>query len=288
MTEIRQLQIKCLEILDIVDRICRGHNIKYSLCGGSVVGAHHYKGFLPWDDDIDIMMTRDNYDRFLRIAEENLPDGFALLNFQNGKDSLNINYSKIVNEKTTLIQNNGKITGIFLDITVYDKVPENALKYIDLFLYKRSMTINTGELPGIGLKNKIRNLLLETIFSNRRKFLFFFQKTVKCIGKTSKSYTYRELFGAFYYINMIPYKPSIFENYSEIEFEGRSIMIVRDYIEYLQTRYNRTDFNEPEDKQVPSHLAFVDFETPYKEYIKKNSNDNPKITCLPRHQEFCI
>lgn len=157
MTNIRQLQIKCLEILDIVDRICRKHNIKYSLCGGSVVGAHHYKGFLPWDDDIDIMMTRDNYDRFLRIAEDNLPDGFTLLNYQNGKDSLNINYSKIVNENTTLIQNNGKITGIFLDITVYDKVPENALKHIDLFLYKRSMTINTGELPGIDLKNKIRN-----------------------------------------------------------------------------------------------------------------------------------
>ena len=64
-SELRQLQLKCLEILDIVVKICTEHNIKYSLCGGSVVGAHLYKGFLPWDDDIDIMMTRDNYNKFL-------------------------------------------------------------------------------------------------------------------------------------------------------------------------------------------------------------------------------
>ena len=100
-----------------------------------------------------------------------------------------------------------------------------------------------------------------------------FQKVAELLGKHSSHYTYRELFGAYHGYNMIPYKPSIFENYTTIEFEGRSVMIVRDYIEYLQTRYNRTDFHEPEDKQVPSHFAYVDYEMPYKEYIKKNNND---------------
>ena len=274
-SELRQLQLKCLEILDIVVKICAEHNIKYSLCGGSVVGAHLYKGFLPWDDDIDIMMTRDNYNRFIIIAENSLPDSYIIINYQNSKDEENfrINYSKIINKDTTLIQKDGKITGIFLDITVYDKVPKNVLKYVDLFLYKRAMTINTGKLPGSGIKNKIRDVLLDTLFSNRRKFLLFFQKTVEYLGKSSKHYTYRELFGAFYYINLIPYKPSIFENYSQIVFEGRTVMIVRDYIEYLQTRYDRKDFNEPEDKQVPSHITYVDFEKPYKEYIKRNTNN---------------
>lgn len=273
-SELRQLQLKCLEILDIVVKICTEHNIKYSLCGGSAVGAHLYNGILPWDDDIDLMMTRDNYNRFITIAEDFLPDSYIIINYQNGKDEGNfrINYSKIINRNTTLIQKNGKVTGIFLDITVYDKVPENAFKYIDLLLYRRSMTINTGKLPGSGIKNKIRDVLLDTLFSNRRKFLLFFQKTVECIGKSSKHYTYRELFGAFYYINLVPYKPSIFENYTQIDFEGRTVMIVRDYIEYLQTRYNRTDFQEPPQKQSPSHFAFVDINTPYEEYIKKSSN----------------
>lgn len=56
-SELRQLQLKCLEILDIVVKICTEHDIKYSLCGASVVGAHLYKGFLPWDDDIDLEMS---------------------------------------------------------------------------------------------------------------------------------------------------------------------------------------------------------------------------------------
>ena len=269
-SELRQLQLKCLEILDIVVKICTKHNIKYSLCGGSVVGAHLYKGFLPWDDDIDIMMTRENYNRFITIAEKKLPASFSIINYQNSDFSttLGINYTKIINDNTTFVQTNGKVMGIFLDITVYDKVPNNALKHIDLFLYKRAMTINTGKLPGIGLKNTIRNFLLSTILSNRRKYLLFFQKAVECIGKSSKHYTYRELFGAFYYINMIPYKPSVFENYTQIDFEGRSVMIVRDYIEYLQTRYERMDFIESKENQVPTHYKYVNFNLPYKEYIK--------------------
>ena len=269
-SELRQLQLKCLEILDIVVKICTKHNIKYSLCGGSVVGAHLYKGFLPWDDDIDIMMTRENYNRFITIAEKKLPASFSIINYQNSDFSttLGINYTKIINDNTTFVQTNGKVMGIFLDITVYDKVPNNALKHIDLFLYKRAMTINTGKLPGLGLKNTIRNFLLSTILSNRRKYLLFFQKAVECIGKSSKHYTYRELFGAFYYINMIPYKPSVFENYTQIDFEGRSVMIVRDYIEYLQTRYERMDFIESKENQVPTHYKYVNFNLPYKEYIK--------------------
>jgi len=270
MTEIRQLQLKCLEILDIVIKICQEHHINYSLCGGSVVGAHLYKGFIPWDDDIDLMMTRDNYNRFIEIAKDHLPKGFAIWNYQNGKDTFGINYTKIINENTTFVQKNGKVTGIFLDITVYDKVPENMLKYVDLFLYKRAMTINTGRLPGSGFKNTIRNIMLCTLLSNRIKYLKFFQKTVELISKSSNHYTYRELFGAFYYINMFSYKSTIFENYINIVFEGRTVKIVRDYIEYLQIRFNRTDFYEPKDKQVPSHLAYVDFEMPYKEYILKN------------------
>lgn len=82
MSELRQLQLKCLEIFDLVDKICKEHHIKYSLCGGSVVGAYLYKGFLPWDDDIDIMMTRKNYNKFLKVAKSRLPKAFPLLTFR--------------------------------------------------------------------------------------------------------------------------------------------------------------------------------------------------------------
>lgn len=272
--EIRQLQLKCLEILDIVIRICQEHNINYSLCGGSVVGAHLYKGFLPWDDDIDIMMTRDNYNRFLEVAKNSLPNDYSIVNYQNSDYSttLKISFTKIIDENTTFIQKNGDVMGVFLDVDVYDKVPEGFLKYIDLFLCKRIITINSGKKPGSSIKNRLRNLCLDTFLSNRRKYLMFFQKVVELLGRHAKNYTYRELFGAYHGYNMLPYDSNIFEHYTTIEFEGRQVMIVRDYLQYLQTRYNRTDFREPKEKQISPHYKYIDFSSPYKEYLGRHHN----------------
>jgi lipopolysaccharide cholinephosphotransferase len=269
-SELKQIQQKCLVIFDIVVKICQEHNIIYSLCGGSVVGAHIYKGFLPWDDDIDIMMTRENYNRFLEVAPTSLPEGYSIINFQNSDYSttLEISFTKIIDNNTTLVQENGDVIGVFVDIDVYDKVPEGILKHLDIFLCKRLLTINTGKKPGNNIKNRFRNLCLDTVLSNRRKYLMLFQKVVELLGKYSRNYTYRELFGAYHGYNMIPYAPHIFEHYTTIEFEGREVMIVRDYIDYLQTRFNRVDFHEPEDKQIPSHFSYVNLNMPYKEYLR--------------------
>ena len=267
-SEIRQLQLKCLLIFDIVEKICREHNIKYSLCGGSDVGAHLYKGFLPWDDDIDIMMTRENYNKFLEVAEDGLPKGYSIINYQNSDYSttLKISFTKIMDDNTTLVQENGDVMGVFLDVDVYDKVPEGILKHIDLFLCKRLLTINTGKKPGNSINNRFKNLCLDTILSNRRKYLLFFQKVAELLGQYAKNYTYRELFGAYHGYN--------FEHYTTIEFEGRQVMIVRDYIQYLQIRYNKTDFNEPKEKQVAPHYKYLNFNLPYKKYLAENKNKN--------------
>ena len=69
MDDVRQIQLKCLEILNIVDDLCCKNDIKYSLCGGSVVGAHLYGGCLPWDDDIDIIDDIENVEDFAPIEE---------------------------------------------------------------------------------------------------------------------------------------------------------------------------------------------------------------------------
>ncbi len=262
----RLIQLKCLEILDIVDEICKKHHIEYSLCGGTVVGAHLYKGFLPWDDDIDLMMTRKNYNRFIDLAPKLLPKGYSILNYQKGNYTEK-GITKIVNENTTYVEKNGLVLGIFLDITVYDKVPTNFLRHIDMFLVRRSLTMMRGKIIKKGIKNKIRNILLNTILSNKRDYFIVFQKVVELLGHTKK-YSYSELFGAW--AQTISYRPSVFENYTEIEFEGKHYMIVRDYVEYLQVRYNRTDFYEPKEKQVPTHVAYVNFNLPYKEYLRKN------------------
>ena len=262
--EVRKIQLKCLEILDLVDAICRKHGIQYSLCGGSVVGAHLYQGCLPWDDDIDLMMTRENYNRFLKVASTELPKGFSVHNFNLCDDYQSL-FTKIVNDETTLVQQDGTISGVFLDITVYDKIPNNWKSKLDVFLWKVSQVVTIGQVAGSSMKIRCRNFLLGTVplLKNERKYLMFFQKWVEKLSHTS-DYHYSELFGA--YCNTKPYVPEIYENYTDILFEGKQYMIVRDYVKYLQTRYDRTDFREPKEKQVAPHFQYVNFELPYREY----------------------
>lgn len=263
--KIRQIQLECVKILAVVDSICRKNNIQYSLCGGSVVGAHLYGKCLPWDDDVDLMMTRENYNRFLQVALDYLPEDYTMHNYQL-TDDFQTPFTKIMNENTTVVQQDGTVSGVFLDITVYDRIPLDYHFKWDVLLWKISQIVMIGKVKESGLKNKIRNLVLSTILKDKRKYMCFFQKQVEKTGKKANKYAYAELFGAF--CNTKPYKPEIFENYSEIDFEDKEYMIVRDYVEYLQTRYDRTDFREPKEKQVAPHYKYVDLSMPYKKYIE--------------------
>ena len=263
--EIREIQLKCLEILNLVDIICRENHIQYSLCGGSVVGAHLYKGCLPWDDDVDLMMTRRNYNRFIDIVSKSLPKGYSVHNYQLTND-FESTFTKIMDDNTTIVQQDGTVSGVFLDITVYDKIPMDYHFKWDVFLWKISQVVMIGQLSGKSMKTKIRNLVLSTVLKDKRRYLRFFFFFLEKIGEKANEYSYAELFGAF--CNTKPYSPEIFENYTEIEFEGKNYMVVRDYVQYLQTRYERTDFREPKEKQVAPHYQYVDLKLPYKKYIK--------------------
>lgn len=263
--EVRQIQLKCLELLEIVDQVCRKHNICYSLCGGSVVGAHLYGGCLPWDDDIDVMMTRKNYNSFLQVIREELPVHCSICNYQFCEDFYTP-FTKIINKNSTLVQHDGTVSGIFLDITVYDKIPEDFRKNIDILLWKLSQIVSIGLLDDKSLKSLFRNMTLKYLLRNKRKYFIFFQKVVEYLG-SAKRYNYSELFGA--YCNTKSFVPEIFENYIDIVFEGKKYMIVRDYIHYLETRYDRTDFREPRERQVAPHYNYVNLTLPYIEYKRR-------------------
>lgn len=269
-TEIRQIQKQCLLLLDIVDGICRKYDVKYSLCGGSVVGAYLYNACLPWDDDVDLMMTRDNYNKFICLAMKELPKGISIHNYQVG-DDFSTPFTKIMNDNTTIVQQDGCISGVFLDITVYDKIPHNWFSKVNTFLWKMSQIVMIGKVESSNLQQRVRNLMLSTVMSSRRCYLKFMEKLVMIFGNSSKEYSYSELFGAF--ANTTRFKPAIFENYAMIRFEDKEYMIVRDIYEYLHTRYNRTDFREPKEKQYAPHYKYVNFNLPYKEYIKQKTQE---------------
>lgn len=260
--EIRQIQFKCLEILKIVDSICRKYDIKYSLCGGSVVGAHLYGGCLSWDDDIDLMMTRENYEKFIAVALSELPQYYTMQNYAVGEEFYST-FTKIIDDRTTIVQRDGTISGIFLDITVYDKIPLKKKRRLFLSWKLLQVKLN-GRRQVKRVKDIVENIIVAFSCKNRRKNLMRFQKKVQKMGRNCTQYSYAELFGA--YCNTKLYSPKIFENYTEIDFEGERYMIVRDYVAYLENRYERTNFYVSEEEKVAPHYKYVNMEIPYREY----------------------
>ena len=84
--EIKQAWGAELEVLSEVDKICKKHNIQYFADWGTLLAAVRHEGYIPWDDDLDIVMKRDDYNRFMKIAQTELPDGFSAYNFRNHDD----------------------------------------------------------------------------------------------------------------------------------------------------------------------------------------------------------
>ena len=127
----REVQLIELEILKEVARVCDANGIDYFLDSGTALGAFRHGGFIPWDDDIDIGMTRANYDKFLEIAPSQLGKEFFLQVRKKDKSSPYI-YAKVRKHGTVFMEWSIRSIkmhhGIFVDIFPYDNVPEDEVK----------------------------------------------------------------------------------------------------------------------------------------------------------------
>jgi len=126
--ELARLHEVLYEILAEIKRVCEKLSIPYSVIGGSAIGAYFWKGIIPWDDDIDIGLTRENYNRFLREAPRELSEDFFLQSPDSEPHT--IYYFCKLMKRGTLFQEQDLIglpvqQGIFIDIFPYDKVPNN-------------------------------------------------------------------------------------------------------------------------------------------------------------------
>lgn len=116
-----------LDLLEQLIDVCNKYNLKYFLVGGSMLGAVRHKGFIPWDDDIDVAMLREDYDKLLKIADKEFKEPYFLATSLNDKHF--IGHAQLKNLNTTAISEEEKYLDfkkcIFIDIFVFDKVSEN-------------------------------------------------------------------------------------------------------------------------------------------------------------------
>ena len=126
--ELADLKAKELDILVKFDRMCKENNLRYFITAGTLLGAVRHKGFIPWDDDIDVVMLRKDFNRLNRVCSKALPEGLFLQDKKNDK-GYPFHFDKIRLDNTEVIdpflEGVNMHKGIYIDVFPVDKCPEN-------------------------------------------------------------------------------------------------------------------------------------------------------------------
>ncbi len=175
--QLRALQLKQLECMVQIDKICRENGLTYYLIGGTLLGAIRHKGFIPWDDDLDIGMPRKDYERFLEIGQSLLGDKYFFQNYKTERN-FNLPYSKVRINRTifreTAVAHVDINHGIFVDVFPLDFVSNSYfLKKLDakmIFQLQRIILSKFGIESGaciFRVMRKICGLFMSVRFSNK-------------------------------------------------------------------------------------------------------------------------
>ncbi|MDR1201542.1 MAG: LicD family protein [Tannerellaceae bacterium] len=173
-TVLRQAQLVLLRMFKIIDHICRKHDIKYWMCSGTLLGAVRHKGFIPWDDDLDICMLREDYEKFIGIAVNEFPTDMILQTREVDPSYTTLPLPCKVRDKKSFILSPGfdddkSEKGLFIDIFPADRY------HIDKWNFFFERTIKTY--------NKFISKCLEAAnykhLSFEKKILAFFHPVFK-------------------------------------------------------------------------------------------------------------
>lgn len=280
MDYLEKIHERSYEILKHIDEICQKNNIPYFLMGGSLLGAVRHKGFIPWDDDIDLGMVREDYERFIQIWKDTT--NYSLIEFRKNKDYANV-YSKISDNNSKLYpwyyrENFDYKQGAFVDIFPMDYAPENyqeALKVQKKVRFLRSVLHNNKisklTLPSVGvtfkqkcflLTGKLFAYLLNRLQSHEKlvekiQTLLIHQKSDSIVNFATQYELKREIFPVESTKNIIRYT-----------FENGTFPIFEDYDTILRIQYGDDYMVIPKNIDPTAHHAFWYVEIDGKVYIE--------------------
>lgn len=262
LDELKELQ---LEIMQKVHLFCKNNQIRYSLAAGTLIGAIRHKGYIPWDDDIDIVMPRPDYDKFLRCfngAYKELSVVAPELDW-----TVPMPYANVVDNRTVLkeqsVNHLGHELGVKIDIFPIDGVPSDNEEYIQ-FSNKMKLL-----LKRISLK-KWRFGSFKKVWHRDKKgcIVALLQRISICnISYSSLQKEFHGLavsypFAVAKYVEDVVFNTTnkslrierqCFESYLDVPFENYTFKVVRDYDPYLRIMYGDYMQLPPAEQRTPHH-----------------------------------
>lgn len=250
-----------LDILKVVHALCEEKGVRYYLGYGTMLGAVRHGGFIPWDDDIDILMPRQDYERFLRLAERELPKEYIVKHPGNTKPYL-YDFAKIEDKRTKIVETTYSYMnldgGIYIDIFPLDGAPNNSfcrkmhLKHIEFWQQLLAMYYANPD--------KKRNFVKKSIVSIVKKI--FDQDTLNArIVKNMRKYSFDESNYVGYYAgreNELTLKKYLGDPI-KIEFEKVEFYGVEKPKEYLTAIYGDYMKLPPEQERIAHMHSLVQY-----------------------------
>ena len=251
-TIIKQYEI---EIMDIIHKICKKNNITYSLFYGSLLGAVRHKGFIPWDDDIDILMSKRDYVRFKECCKSELPQNLFLQDNESEPDSSSPNVAKIRLEGTILLEApNRKIKmhhGVWVDIFIYELIDGDQRVFSRAksmyLIYKKR--VDASQLSKKNFKGKLASIVF--LIAHPFSSTHYKNKLEKYIKNISDTGDY--IFTPDCDSNIIKYTSSIFNEIGLIEFEGRHYCAYKQQDLILKALYGNYMQLPKEEDRISNH-----------------------------------
>lgn len=274
LTSQQLVQIKqiSLELFKSFIKVCEKLNLNYYVLGGTMLGAVRHKGFIPWDDDIDVGMPRKDYNIFTENAQSFLPEYYFLQTYITDPEYM-LGYAKLRDSRTAYIETafNKKKNmnhGVFIDVFPLDYYPDAKLKQ---FMFDKKMIIYNKRVRDTLNIEHPTSLRAEVFTKIALKLLPDLYKACvkrdKLISSVKPSGTLANIYGAWGKKEYVPYE--WFGKGTELEFEGIRVRAPEYYDKWLTQVYGDYMTLPPVEKRKSHHnVDIVDFDNSYKIYNK--------------------
>lgn len=259
---LRELQLCELQLVKAVLSICERHQLTVFMMGGTFLGAVRHKGFIPWDDDVDLGMSREDYETFLRVAPQELPQGYILRHFAKDPD-MPYYPAQVVDPSFEILDTSAQIAktrSAWIDLFPLDGMPKGKMgcffhKYRLLYL---RMMLKFSQFSQVVAVNLAHRPLHERLLIAVGKHLHLesrldTNKRMHLIDRCLKKYPYEtasqvvNFMGAYKFREMFPKK--IYDSLSEYPFEDLQLLAPSDYDTVLRQMYGDYMTPPPQNEQ---------------------------------------